>query len=466
MPPSKPYKRVVNAQTITLGVALGWGMGSLGMSALFQAVSVLLLRYLTDYMGIAAVVAGLLISVSKIFDAIIDPLVGALSDRTRSRWGRRRPYLLLGGGLCALSFLLMFNIPLLPSITARTVLVELVLLLFAAGYAFFNIPYLAMPPEMSTSPHERTYLISFRVGAIAIGSVFASYVGPLIITAGGGGVAGHKVMAACVAAVVAGASLGCFLLTAKARYTAESKKSEHSLGQQFRLAIENKPFINLVLVKLAQLLGAGVTFAITPFLFIQILKSDYPTMGYYFLTYFVAMIAGQPFFVWLCRRYGKKQVYLGVAPFMIAVTLSWLLAGPGDPLIFTLGRAAALGFIGGSTLLIIQGMLPDTIHYDFIRTGMNREGVFAGVYTTIEKLAGALASGVTGIILGAFGYVASTGQNVVQPESAIRAIYLVASMPALCMVLSCLLMLRYHLTEEMLLTAEQAAGAQVLPEKG
>lgn len=458
-------KRPVTAQTITLGVALGWGMGSLGMSALFQAVSVLLLRYLTDYLGIAAVVAGLLISASKIFDAIIDPLVGALSDRTRSRWGRRRPYLLLGGALCAISFLLMFHIPPLPDQTMRIVLVELVLLLFAAGYAFFNIPYLAMPPEMSSSPHERTYLISFRVGAIAIGSVFASFVGPMIIEAGGGGVSGHKLMAASVATLVTVASLACFLMTGKARYVAEAKKSEHSLGTQFRLAVQNKPFVTLVLVKLAQLLGAGVTFAITPFLFIQILKSDYPTMGYYFLTYFVAMIVGQPFFVWLCRRYGKKPVYLGVAPVMIAVTLSWLLAGPGDHLFWTLARGAALGFIGGSTLLIIQGMLPDTIRYDSIRSGMNREGVLAGVYTTIEKLAGALSAGVTGIILGAFGYIASTGQDVVQPESAIRAIYMVASMPAFCMVVSCLFMLRYHLTEEMLMTAEDAAGAQILPDK-
>jgi GPH family glycoside/pentoside/hexuronide:cation symporter len=291
--------------------------------------------------------------------------------------------------------------------------------------------------------------------------VFASFGGPLLITAGGGGMEGHKVMAAAITALVLAASLACFLMTSKARYTAQAKKSEHSLGTQFKLAIQNKPFVNLVLVKLAQLLGAGVTFAITPYLFIQILKSSYSVMGYYFLVYFIAMIVGQPFFVWLCRRYGKKPVYMGVAPFMIVVTLSWLLAGPGDPLIYTLARGAALGFIGGSTLLIIQGMLPDTIHYDFIRTGMNREGVFAGVYTTIEKLAGALASGVTGIILGAFGYIASSGQTVVQPQSAIRAIYLVASMPAFCMVVSCLLMMRYHLTEDMLLTAEQAAGAQV-----
>jgi GPH family glycoside/pentoside/hexuronide:cation symporter len=436
---------------ITLAIALGWGLGSVGMSAVFQAFSVLLLRYLTDYIGIAAVVAGLLIGLSKLFDAVIDPLIGALSDRTRSRWGRRRPYLLLGGALCAVAFLLMFNLPVLGNQALQIILVEAVLMLFAAGYAFFNIPYLAMPPEMSSSPHERTYLISFRVGAVAIGSLLASFIGPLLITAGGGGVRGHGLMALAIAAITLAASVGCFLLTGKARFTLQGKKSEHSLAMQFRLALENKPFTSLIFVKLAQLLGAGVTFAITPYLFIQILKSTYAAMGVYFLVYFIAMILGQPIFVRLCRRYGKKAVYLSVAPAMIAVTLSWLWAAPNDPIVLTLGRGAALGFIGGSTLLIIQGMLPDTIHYDFIRTGLTREGVFAGVFITIDKLAAALAAGAVGIILGAFGYISSSGPKVVQPQSAIQAIYLVASMPALLMLLSCLLMLRYHLTEDMLL---------------
>jgi GPH family glycoside/pentoside/hexuronide:cation symporter len=445
---------------IPLAVAVGWGLGSLGMSAVFQAFSVLLLRFLTDYLGVAAATAGLLIGLSKLFDAVIDPLIGALSDRTRSRWGRRRPYLLLGGAVCAVTFALMFYIPAGLSEGPKIWLVEAVLMAFAAGYAFFNIPYLAMPAEMSDSPHERTSLISLRVGGVAIGSLAASFVGPLLIAAGGGGVAGHRVMGLAIAVVTGAASAGCFLMTAKARRRLHGGGGGHGMIRQFRMAFGNKAFTSLILVKIAQLLGAGVTFAITPYLFIQVMHAGYGTMGLYFLVFFLAMIAGQPFFVWACRRYGKKRVYLAAAAPMILVTLSWWAARPGEAQALIFARAAVLGFIGGSSLLVIQGMLPDTIQYDVIRTGLNREGVFAGVYTTIEKVASALASGLVGIILGGFGYVASTGHAVVQPASAILAIYLVAAAaPAALMALSCLLMLRYPLTEAMLLDPAQPQGA-------
>ena len=454
---------ISQGQTIPLMVAMGWGLGSLGMSTLFQAFSVLLLRYLTDYLGIAAVVAGFMIGGSKIFDALIDPAIGALSDRTRSRWGRRRPYLLIGGAACVVSFVLMFNVPPLQNKTLRIVLVEVVLLAFAAGYGLFNIPYLAMPPEMSTSPRARTTLISFRVAGVGVGSLLASFVGPLLITFGGGGVAGHKLMAWGVAAVVLASSLGCFFLTGRARFTARGEAKRHSFARHFKLAMQNKPFKTLVCVKLISLLGQGMTFAVTPYLFIEVLKSNYAVMGQYFLVYFVALLATLPLWVKLCHRFGKKAAYLAVTPFVMLITLSWLWAGPGEPLAWIMIRAALLGGFGGSTLLIIQGMLPDTIHYDFIRTGLRREGVFAGVYTTIEKLASAAAAGLVGVILGAFGYVASAGLKVHQPASAIQAVYLLSAIPAATLGISALLLLFYHLPENMLAEAGDTEEGGDLP---
>ncbi len=440
------------SQRLTFAIALGWGVGSLGMSAVFQAFSVLLLRFLTDYVGIAATAAGLLIGASKLVDAASDPLIGALSDRTRSRWGRRRPYLLVGGVVCAAGFFLMFNVTAARSAFVRMFLVEGALLVFAAGYALFNVPYLAMPAEMSTAPHERTYLISFRVTAVALGSLFGSFVAPWLISIGHGGTQGHRLMASGVAGLALVTSVACFAMTSTARFTIQGGRSEHGFVSQFRLAIQNKPFTSLVMVKLAQLLSVGATFAVTPYLFVEILKTGYAAMGLYFLAYFAAMVAGQPFFVWLCRRIGKKVVYLWTIPIVIAITLSWLLAGPGQPLAFTLIRGVALGFLSGSTLLVVQGMLPDTIHYDRLRTGLNREGVFAGVFITVEKLSGALSASLVGIFLGAAGYVASTSGATVQPASALRAIYLTATVvPALLLALSYVLMFRYHLPEATLL---------------
>ena len=163
-----------------LKIMFGWGLGTLCMSLMFQAVSLLILRYLVDYVGLAAGLAGLLIGLGKVYDAVTDPLMGAISDRTHSRFGRRRPYLLLGSLVSALSFVLLFNLAQFvdwaPSLLLGMVVVAL--LLNATGYTIFNVPYLAMPAEMGLGFHERTRLMSFRAAAVAIGGVSA--------TAGGG----------------------------------------------------------------------------------------------------------------------------------------------------------------------------------------------------------------------------------------------------------------------------------------
>uniref|UniRef100_UPI0035CBFC8A MFS transporter n=1 Tax=uncultured Sphingomonas sp. TaxID=158754 RepID=UPI0035CBFC8A len=99
------------AAPLSFGICAGWGLGTLAVAALFNAVNVLLLRYVVDFVGIGAALAGSLIGLSKLYDAVIDPLVGAASDRTRSRWGRRRPFLLFGGVLLAIAALLLFNVP-------------------------------------------------------------------------------------------------------------------------------------------------------------------------------------------------------------------------------------------------------------------------------------------------------------------------------------------------------------------
>ena len=101
----------VGGQKLPIRIVFGWGLGTLGVAVLFNATNFLLLRFLTDYAGLAAAAAGLAIALSKVYDAVTDPLMGVVSDRTRSRWGRRRPFLFLGGLVCGAAFVLLFNAP-------------------------------------------------------------------------------------------------------------------------------------------------------------------------------------------------------------------------------------------------------------------------------------------------------------------------------------------------------------------
>lgn len=428
---------------LPLSLCVGWGIGSLGMSLMFSATGVLLLRYLVDYVGIAAALAGLLISAAKIYDAIVDPLFGVASDRTRSRWGRRRPYLLLGGVLSALSFVLLFHLDGAAGSPYVVALTLLVLLANASGYALFNVPYLAMPGEMTRDYHERTRLMSFRVAAVAGGQLIATFVGPLLIERFGGGAEAHGIASWTLAAFILASSLACFVGTRHAP-AAEAPHAPAGLRTQFAAALSNLPFTLLLGVKLTYLFGLSVYIAAMPFLFVSVLGLGYGALGVYFLFQSSAMLLSQPLWVALTRRLGKVRTYYFATGVYCATLLTWLLAGPGEAQAAIMLRGAVAGVAGGGLLLLGQSMLLDTMQHDFELTGERREGLLAGIYTTVEKVSFSFGPALIGLALGAAGYVAAAG--MAQPASARTAIYACMTLvPVIATAGGSLLLRRYRI---------------------
>lgn len=148
----------------------GWGVGTLGASILLNSFAALQLFYLTNVLGIAIATASLVLFSAKIWDWIANPLMGWISDRTQTRWGRRRPYLLLGGLVAGGAFIVFFTSALTP-VSQSLVLVTLSLALVGTGYTIFNVPYMAMPSELVDDYKERTKMISWRVFFIGIGTM-------------------------------------------------------------------------------------------------------------------------------------------------------------------------------------------------------------------------------------------------------------------------------------------------------
>ncbi len=213
--------------------------------------------------------------------------------------------------------------------------------------------------------------------------------------------------------------------------------------------MENRPFLILLGVKFAHLIGFAVFIAVLPFLFTRVMQVSDTYLGFYFLLQASLMLASQPVWVWVSKTVGKRATYVIAACIYGLAGLSWLLAGQGEPG-FAIGlRGFVAGIGAGGLLLIGQSMLPDTMEHDYRISGTRREGVMAGVYTTVEKFSFALGPALAGILLGAAGYIQSADPTVAQPEAARIAIYACAAViPVATLAISCLLLLGYDLKEK------------------
>ena len=434
---------------LPLKTCIAWGIGTLSVGALFNSVNVLLLSYLVDFAGITAVLAGSLIGWSKLYDAFIDPIIGNMSDKSRSPMGRRRPFLIWGGLLLAIAAIVLFNVPSdLPS-TTKTVYVLFTLLIYATGYALFSVPYMAMPAEMTTRPHERSKLISFRVTAVAIASIFATFIGPVIIERAGGGQAGHTQLSFFLAALVIISAVVCVYGTRTAPKHYDDNPSKLSQLKKFQLILSNRPFVLLLVIKLFHLMALAVTQASMPFLFRRVLNLSDSMLGIYFLLFYGAMMLVQ--FIWLplSRRFGKRNLFFTITLIYGLFHISWYFVVPGEPVALIYARAIFLGSAAGGMLLLGQSLLPDTMEWDFRVTGLRREGMLAAVYTVFEKVAFAMGAAITGVFLGIAGYIQGAGiMTVEQPESAVNAIYILASFVPMALLLTSLAAIALYKLDE------------------
>lgn len=441
-----------------LSIGLGWGLGTLNIAILFNSKNVLLLKFLTDHLGIAAAVAGTLMAVAKIFDAITDPMMGMISDRTSTRIGRRRPYLLVGTLMCSASMLILFAPPSWAIGSEAYVLFGL--LWYSAAYTVFNVPYLAMPAEMTSDYHERSWLMSFRVAGISLGQLLAIGLGPIIVASFGGGREGHSALAWVLAGFALAAGLICYRSTARARFTARESK-RYSLAQQMGAVAKNRPFALLLGVKFFVLMGVAFFQSAIAFFVANNLGMGYAALGLLIGVMTVVGLVALPIWLKLSRRIDKRQTAIWSILVYALVSASWYFASADDPAWAHYLRAAVMGAASTGLTLMLQSLLPDTIAADRGLTGENREGIYAGVYTFAEKIAYAVGTAFTGLFFGFMGYVASAGAGAVQPESAIHAIAIgVSLIPAFLFLVSILFLLVYRLDEQSLarLAARRSLG--------
>src|SRR5918998_1165308 len=186
---------------LSRGVRIGYGSGSVATGAFGTVPGLMLLPYLTDELGVAALWAGLVVFLPKAWDVVLNPVAVRISDRTGDPAGPRRPWLIRAGVMLAGAFALIFAAPDLDSTLLETGWVLLFFVLAASAYAFFQVPYVAMPAEITSSYDERTRLMTWRVAILALTIMLAGATAPVIRDAVGGR-DGYRVMGVVMALLI------------------------------------------------------------------------------------------------------------------------------------------------------------------------------------------------------------------------------------------------------------------------
>lgn len=428
--------------------AAGWGFGSMATATMLNAPTAALLFFLVTLVKLDPLAVGALIFVGKILDVLTDPPVGALSDRTNSRFGRRRPWLLGSSFACGVAFALLFNVPEL-SVAGTYLYVGVALAIFAVTYTCFQVPYMAMPAEMTDSYHQRTKIMSWRVVFMSVGNVAGGGAFAALAKNLGADRAGYGEAAIYFGACIAVAMLATFFFTSGARHTrAMAGQDAIRWKQHIAWLRVNKPLMILMSTKIAIYLGVFSSLTTALFFFKSVLKLDEGVFFMVFGAQMVTTIAFMPVCNWLAKRIGKKSAYvLSLSGFALIVA-SWLLASPSEPIPLLLARAVLLGAFGAGAHLYGQSMLIDTFALDYQLTGQRREGVLAAAFSFVEKGCMALAPFIVGFLLSTLGFDKELDPSADQSASAVLAIYIgFVGIPIICQIASITLLKFYHLDE-------------------
>lgn len=431
------------------GLKIGWASGAFGIALLFNGIGALVFFYMIGILRIEPVLAGTMIFVAKLLGAFTDASIGAWSDRLKSTRGRRRPFLFWGAFICSASFAMIFTTPLFETSLLTSLYVFVALCFFSLGYSVYNVPYLAMPAEMTDSYHERSSIHSYRIIFVTFGGFVAAALVPAAIEQLGKTEWSSYALLGCgVAGIMLIALLSGYYTTGSARYTAQGT-AKPTIGRDFTEIFRNPHFMRLIGVKFSQLTAVQLTQASLLFFLVQSLELKLSALVPFGAAMTVSSIIAAPLLVRLSKRFGKREAYFFASTVYVIYSLSWLLAGPGEPMWAIVVRGLLVGVAATGNVLLAMSMLTDIINYDSKQTGLKREGSYTAIYTFVEKMTGAMGPLLAGSALSLAGFNNKLPPDVPQSGDVTFALLgTTAIVPAILGVVAMAILMGYKLRQE------------------
>ena len=408
---------------LTVRQRLGYGVGDLGINFYFGMATTYLLYFYTDVYGIAPAVAGSVLLVARVIDAVAYPVMGLIADRTRSRWGRFRPYLLFGPVPLAVLTVALFTTPALSS-AGKTAWAYASYIAFGLAYTAVAVPYAAMTPTLTSDYAERTTLSSVRMLCAFAGAWIISVYTPQFVAHFATPEAGYAAVAAGYAVV---ATLLLWLCFASTRELVAAPTAGVSVRASFGALVGamrgNAPLVVVIMVFLCGLTSFTVrtTAAIYYFKY-NLARPD--LIGVYFGWTIGVMVAGLAIVPWLARRFGKAQAVM-IGALVTITGGTGLYFTPYNQPIVVLFWCCVMALGGSPVAVMGWSMTADAVDYAEWRTGVRADAMILASATFFQQLAGAFAGAGAAATLAWFGYVANAEQSAAS-LAAIRALMTLA----------------------------------------
>lgn len=405
-------------------------------------------------MGLNAAVAGTVILVGKLWDGVNDPLVGMISDRLHTRWGRRRPFLLFGALPFGFTFFLIFYSPPIKSTLGLALYYGSTYLLFDTLYTIINVPYAALTPELTEDYDERSSLAGWRMGVSILASLVTATAFKLLAEQVFGPWLGNIRLGYALVAAVWGFMLALppillFFVIQEPEHVPVSGGLQ--LWETFREVFQNRPFRLAATIYLLTFTTVDVVLSVVVWFLLYNVAVD-PGFDTVILGAIMTIaLVTTPLVVKLTQKFGKREVYIVMMIFwgLVMVCISLVPAG-GQYVLLIIALLSGLGY--GAAGIVPWAIVADVVEVDELHTGKRREGAYAGYLVLFRKLTSALAAFFVGITLSYTGFVAGTNGEAElfeQPASALLAIrLLMGALPMVMLSAAIWVAWQYPLTRE------------------
>jgi Na+/melibiose symporter-like transporter len=432
-----------------------YAIGSLGTGGYATLPGLVLTYFLTDNLGVAALAAGLIVTAAKIWDVLIDPLIGAASDRQLARTGSRRGFMVTGALALPLFFALTFAVPPSWGPVAGAICVLLAFLATATAFSLFQVPYVALPAELTSSYDERTRLLGWRVVVLTASILLFGSGGPALRNAGDDPVMGYLLMG-----IASGLMIGIGMLiasrtadvaargtaTATAATVSSTWRDQYMSG--FRALGRSQPFRALLGTFVLQALATGTMLAGAQYVATWVLRSE-DAVTFVFVALVGPALLATPGWTIIARRVGKERAF-AMASILFTAAAASLIFAVWTPGAWIYASVAVAGIAYAGLQSLPMAMLPDVISHDERTSGPGQAGTFTGIWTAGETVGFALGATAVSLTLAMTGYVSTVaGATVAQPEAAVTGIVLSFSiLPAVLMAASLLTLRHYRLRRD------------------